>query len=201
LQKGNTATGDLYIASCASAIGYQIKLNPRFVPIAGMTNLLQSEHAKSFERSSVMRTIHAAVIISLVSVCFHAPLSAAPKIFKWTDANGQVHFDSTPPPGQITEKVRIRKGVDAPPATPVDVAATTTATAAGEKPALSPEQRGELTKYCGSMRERISVLKQGGRVVEKNPDGSRLALNTDAVNEKLRADEGNVKTYCTANGL
>ncbi len=149
-----------------------------------------------------MRIFQAAVIASLVWVCFCPTLNAAPKIFKWTDANGQVHFDSAPPPGQATEKVRIRKGVDAPPAAPTDAAAATTAsTAAGEKPTLSPEQRTELSKYCGSMRERISVLKQGGRVVEKNPDGSRLALNADAVTEKLRADEGNVKTYCTANGL
>ena len=46
-----------------------------------------------------------------------------------------------------------------------------------------------------------AVLKQGGRVVEKAPDGSTLALNAESLSEKLKADEANVKSYCTPNGL
>ncbi len=149
-----------------------------------------------------MRITALILVVLTAAAGFYAPANAAAKIYKWTDANGQVHFDSSPPPGQVTEKVRIQKGVDAPPPAPTDVATAANASSSGtEKPALSPEQRAELTRYCNGMRERISVLKQGGRVIEKAPDGSSLALNAEAVTEKLKADEANVKSYCAANGL
>ena len=146
----------------------------------------------------------ALVLIALTAMAsFCAPAGAAAKIYKWTDANGQVHFDSSPPPGQITEKVRIRKGVDAPAVAPAATASkpnTNNAKTAG-KPVLTPEQRAELTTYCAGMRERIGILKQGGNVVENNPDGTSVALNAATIAEKVKADEANVKTYCTANGL
>ncbi len=149
-----------------------------------------------------MRIAVLVLVVLTAAAGFSTPANAAAKIFKWTDANGQVHFDSSPPPGQATEKVRIQKGVDAPPPAPDDSATTANASSSGtEKLALSPQQRTELTRYCNGMRERISVLRQGGRVIEKAPDGSTLALNADKVAEKLKADESNIKTYCTANGL
>ena len=148
-----------------------------------------------------MRT--SVLMLITFTAIFCAPALGAAKIYKWTDANGQVHFDSSPPPGQTAEKVLIRKGVDAPPAAPATTtAASTDSNATGDgKIEMSPQQRAELSTYCNSMRERISVLKQGGSVVEKNPDGSRVALDSAAVTQKLSADEANVKTYCAANGL
>jgi hypothetical protein len=127
---------------------------------------------------------------------------AAQKVFKWTDENGQVHFSSTPPSGKPAERVRIRKGVDAAPTLP-DSAATTAKTDAkpGEKPKLTDAQRDELSKYCVAMRERINLLKQGGRLVEKNPDGTQSALDNAGVDERLRTDEASVRNYCDVNGL
>ena len=151
-----------------------------------------------------MRITALVLVFSIAAASFCAPAISAGKIFKWTDANGQVHFDASPPPGQVTEKVRIHKGVDAPPAAPVATAAAATDPNAAQnpgKPVLTPAQRAELTTYCSAIRERITVLKQGGRVVEKAPDGSSLALNADAITEKLKTDENNVKSYCAANGL
>ena len=151
-----------------------------------------------------MRISALVMVVSIATASFCAPANSAGKIFKWTDANGQVHFDSSPPPGQATEKVRIHKGVDAPPAAPVAAAAAAADPNAAQnpgKPVLSPAQRAELTTYCGAIRERIAVLKRGGNVVEKNPDGTNQALNAGAITEKVTADESNLKNYCTANGL
>ena len=149
-----------------------------------------------------MRITALVLVILTAAAGFCTSANAAGKIFKWTDANGQVHFDSSPPRGQATEKVRIYKSVEAPPPAPTDAATTANASSSGTaKPKLSPEQRTELTSYCSSMRKRISVLKQGGLVREKAPDGSVLALNAEAVTEKLKADEANVNSYCKANGL
>ena len=184
-------------------IDYQTAINTKHTAIAGILNLLQSGGVNLIGAQRMRTTALVLVAIAAIS-SFCAPASGAAKIYKWTDANGQVHFDSSPPPGQVTEKVQIRKGVDAPPVAPADstpAASATTAASSTEKIAMSPQQRAELSTYCNSMRERISVLKQGGSVVEKNPDGSSVALDSAAVTQKLSADEANVRTYCVANGL
>lgn len=148
-----------------------------------------------------MRIIALILVVLTATAGFYAPANAAAKIYKWTDANGQVHFDSSPPPGQVTEKVRIDKAVDAPPATPADAAATSTSANGGEKIVMSPQQRAELTTYCAAMRGRLTAFKKGGTVIEKNPDGTSVTLDAAAIAQKLSADEANVKTYCTANDL
>ena len=182
---------------------HQTAINTVRAPIAGKLNLLQSGVVIFPNGARLMRKTALVLIAFMAMASFCAPALAAAKIYKWTDANGQVHFDSSPPPGQLTEKVRIRKGVDAPAIAPATTASKPDADSAKNagKPVLTPQQRAELTTYCSGMRERIGVLKQGGNVVEKNPDGSSVALNAATIAEKVKGDEANVKTYCTANGL
>ena len=146
--------------------------------------------------------ITALVLVVLTATGLCPSANAAGKIFKWTDANGQVHFDSSPPPGQATEKVRIQKSVEAPPTASTDAAKPASANSSdGEKIAMSPEQRAELTTYCTTMRERLTVFRQGGLVIQKELDGTSVALDADTIAQKLSADEESVKTYCTANGI
>ena len=148
--------------------------------------------------------ITALVLVVLTATGLCPSANAAGKIFKWTDANGQVHFDSSPPPGQATEKVRIQKSVEAPPTASTDAAKpakSASSSSEGEKIAMSPEQRAELTTYCTAMRERLTAFRQGGLVIEKELDGKSVALDADAIAQKLSADEESVKTYCTANGI
>jgi Domain of unknown function (DUF4124) len=148
---------------------------------------------------NTLTSLFAAAILAISCV---SSLNAAAKVYKWTDENGQVHFSSTPPAGKPAETVRIRKGVDAAPVVPDTSTAQTDANAKpGDKPKMTDEQRAELSKYCVAMRERISTLKQGGRLIEKNPDGSQTPLDVAGVDERLRTDETNVRNYCTANGL
>ena len=147
--------------------------------------------------------ITALVLVVLTATTGLCPsANAAGKIYKWTDANGQVHFDSSPPPGQATEKVRIQKSVEAPSTASTNAVKPASANSSGgEKIAMSPEQRAELTTYCTAMRERLTAFRQGGLVIEKELDGQSVALDADAIAQKLSADEESVKTYCTANGI
>lgn len=150
-----------------------------------------------------MRITALILVVLTATAGFYAPANAAAKIYKWTDANGQVHFDSSPPPGQVTEKVRIDKSAEAAPGAPADAATAASASAAagGEKIVMSPQQRAEMTTYCAAMRGRLTAFKKGGLVIEKNADGTSVALDAAAIAQKLSADEASVKTYCTANDL
>lgn len=125
----------------------------------------------------------------------------AAKVYKWTDANGQTHFSSTPPPDQSAEQVQMRGSADvAAPEEPVDPAAVTPATT-GDKPELSAEQREQLTKYCVEIRERINTLGQSGKVMERRPDGTQVELSPVDVADRVREDKENERNYCKANGL
>lgn len=126
---------------------------------------------------------------------------SAAKVYKWTDANGQTHFSSSPPPDQNAEQVQLRGSANvAAPEASTDPA-TAPQASAGEKPELSPEQREQLTKYCVEIRERINTLGQGGKVMERKPDGTQVELSPVDVADRVRQDKENERNYCKANGL
>ena len=124
----------------------------------------------------------------------------AAKVYKWTDPNGQVHFSSSPPPDQSAEQVRLRgsANVAAPEEPATDAAAEAPA---GDKPELSAEQREQLTKYCTELRARINTLGQGGKVMERKPDGTQAELAPTDVADRIRADKESERNYCRANKL
>lgn len=144
---------------------------------------------------------HSTSRVALLGAIMMLSLGAnAAKVYKWTDANGQTHFSSTPPPDQSAEQVQMRGSADvAAPEEPADPAAATPP--AGDKPELSPEQREQLTKYCVEIRERINTLGQSGKVMERRPDGTEVELSPVDVADRVRQDKENERNYCKANGL
>lgn len=140
------------------------------------------------------------IAVALLGAC---TLMGAQKVYKWTDENGQVHFDASPPPGKKTEQVRLRTGASAPP--PADVAATAAPTSNEDgtpKPEMTPEAKVKLTKYCTDLRANIALLRnQGGRIVEENPDGTRNALGAPEIAERLQGSVNNETKYCTSKAI
>jgi hypothetical protein len=131
-------------------------------------------------------------------ICVLSLANAGQKIFKWTDANGQVHYDAKPPTTVKSERVRETNGQGV---APVLAAADKTEQAAG-KPAMSAEDRSKLTDYCKNVRDRMSALKSGaGRVTERAPDGSEMRLGQAEIDQKMGAERANESKYCTANGI
>lgn len=141
------------------------------------------------------------IAVALFGAC---TLIGAQKVYKWTDENGQVHFDASPPPGTKTEELRIRSEASTPP--PADPAAAAATTASSEdgtpKPEMTPEAKEKLTKYCTELRANIALLRsQGGRIVEENPDGTRNPLGAPQIAERLQGSLNNEQQYCTSNAI
>ncbi len=139
-----------------------------------------------------------------VALCFASSgVMAQQKIYKWTDANGQTHYSSTPPKDQKAQTVRPPKEATpvAPAATQAAAADGASTAASGEKPALTEADRARLTDYCKTLRTRVSQLQKGGQFSEKNPDGTTRALNNADVNRMLSADQANESKFCTTNGI
>jgi hypothetical protein len=130
----------------------------------------------------------------------------AGKIYKWVDKDGRVHYSGQAPANSNAARVNIRAGTSAPAA---DTTATDTdkqdQAASGDKDAgkvkLTEEQIAKMRPYCNNLRSRIQQMSSGLRLLENGADGQQRELSRDEVSSKLREDQQNLDTYCTANGL
>lgn len=117
-----------------------------------------------------------------------APVSA--ELYKWTDAEGKVHFSDQPPPPEIkapvTVKPRRPTAAPAAPATPTYVEqeadfrkrqVEAAEKAKAEKQAA--DDAAEKQRNCEQARARVASLEVGGRITRTNAAGEQIFL-TDA---------------------
>lgn len=132
-----------------------------------------------------------------LTLLFAASVAQAQKVYTWTDANGQKHFSSSPPPGQKTDRVRIRKSPDAPPAPATEEKPAE----AAAKPAMTEARKAELTNYCREMRRQVALLREGGNLSERGADGKENFLNEAQINQNIVDRQQKIETNCVANGM
>jgi hypothetical protein len=132
-------------------------------------------------------------------------LMGAGKIYKWTDKDGRVHYSGQAPANSNAARLNIRSGTSSPaataPAADADKATAEADKKASTKPKLTPEQTAQMRPYCDNLRARIQQMNSGLRLLENGSDGQQRELSRDEVSTKLREDQQNLDTYCTANGL
>jgi len=139
-----------------------------------------------------------------VALLLLAPLAAAQQIYKWTDAQGTVHYSQSPPPqGTKYKQITLAgvtessdAGTDAP-ATPADGNNTPddapSAPAAPSAPmADTPANRAKL---CATLKSNLAALQGSGPVVMQQ-NGKPSVL--DAVQRKQQVDTANAQyqQYC-----
>ncbi|KFF34322.1 hypothetical protein G039_0320375 [Pseudomonas aeruginosa VRFPA01] len=103
------------------------------------------------------------------------PLLAQADIYRWTDAQGKVHFSATPPAG--AQRVEVRPQV-------VERDAAT----------LQREQRTReyFDAECGRLRQQLSRLERGGRFYRQDAGGEQVYLSDaelDAIRRELTSRE------------
>jgi hypothetical protein len=132
-------------------------------------------------------------ILLLAACLFHAASTGA-EVYRWTDANGQVHYGERPPPEGA-------RRLDLPPA---GAAVDTDPDMAGRRDrqqrllesyeyertqrqadaARAAEERADDAERCRALERRWRELSHGGPVYFTGPDGSR-----DYLTEARRASE------------
>lgn len=89
--------------------------------------------------------------------------AAAAAVYKWTDAQGRVHYSSQPPPGQSAEAVKIRQGSPAaaeqPPQANRAATADAPAQSAADEDAARQARREALRKNCEIARKNLAALE------------------------------------------
>ena len=132
-----------------------------------------------------------------VALLLLAPLANA-QVYKWTDANGTVHYSETPPvEGTKFNKVKTNGSVE-PLAAPTPAANTEQASAAPAAPpapiADTPENRHTL---CESLKTNIAAL-QGSAPVVMQQGGKSTALDDGQRKEQTGAAQAQYQQYCQA---
>ncbi len=112
--------------------------------------------------------------------------AAASNIYKWTDAQGQVHYSQTPPPsGAVSaqSQTRVQPGVslDTPPAP------AAAAKPAKTKPAAVAETAEAKAKRCTAARERQAFLASTipRRLMVLGADGSESRMTEEQYAESI----------------
>jgi hypothetical protein len=124
---------------------------------------------------------------------------ASAQAYKWKDAAGRIQYSDTPPPPGAKEVQQLRK---TPPA-----ASANTSTAAKSisendadfrkrvveqqeeqaKQAKAAEDEQVRARNCNQSKGQLAALDSGGRMVQLNAQGERIALD-DAERARARAD-------------
>jgi hypothetical protein len=133
---------------------------------------------------------------------------ASAQAYKWKDAAGRVQYSDTPPPPGAKEVQQLRK---TPPAASGNTSSA--AKSIGErdadfrkrlveqqedqaKQAKAAEDEQVRARNCNQSKGQLAALDAGGRMVQLNAQGERIALD-DA--ERARAREDTLKaieTWC-----
>ncbi len=142
-----------------------------------------------------------------VSLLIFAFTAHAAKVYKWVDADGRVHYESTPPPVDQYQTLDIK---EPPPAAKPERRylddEPTADTAQGTQPNtdnLQPDReeidrkRREVMRYnCAAARKNKMTLISFRRIEIPDGKGGKRRLTDEEREAKLREAEQQIKEFC-----
>ena len=128
----------------------------------------------------------------LCAWCF--PLLASADIYRWTDAQGKVHFSETPPPGaqrvevkpQVVERDAATREREERTRRFYDARRDESAAAQSQ----AAQQQAKLDQQCAKWRHDLESLSNGGRYFSQDGSGERTYYSDaqlDAARQALSA--------------
>ena len=148
-----------------------------------------------------------AIAVALTLAVTTAGTAVAGDIYKWTDEDGNVHFEDRPA-GEEPERLAIRsKPTD--PARVQEMAqarASAAAKAAVEEAAATPEgpsaeelraQADERAQECSSYRARLQKYETSRRIYREDESGERVYLDEDEMRAERERVENQVQEFCS----
>ena len=143
------------------------------------------------------------VMILLALACTAASALAADKqqVYKWTDANGVVHFSDAPPPKdtQNVQSMRLVGGTTATASSTEDegkaAAADASKTVASAPP--PPAAEDARAKECEQAQRNLKVLQSDLPVSELGADGKVKPIEDKERAARIAGVQDRIAQYCT----
>lgn len=133
-------------------------------------------------------TASACVLLAIAGLLSHTPLMA--QIYKWTDADGNVHFSDQPPPDDAVGSSEVAISSEQPDA--AEQAAVRTQTlrlqsrneassrSRAQREVVRKQQRESLQqreRKCAAARAQLAVVERTTRTFRPGPDGERVYMD------------------------
>lgn len=131
--------------------------------------------------------------LTVLALLLSAPLALA-QVYKWTDANGTVHYSETPPANGSYKTIRTPGSAQAlgnppPPAASTPPPATARAGAAADN---APDR----AKLCGDLQRNMDLLQGSQPLTVANADGAQVPMDAPRRAQELALAQAQYKLYC-----
>ncbi len=130
---------------------------------------------------------------------------ASAVVYKWTDADGHVHYGDQPPDGVKAEVVELlgTHSSSAPPPPPPRTTAAAAAPAAAAAAAKSSNQDpGEAAaaqaQQCADAQQRLKQLTEGRHLYKAGPNGEREYMTSEQIDAERADAKSEVAQLCNS---
>lgn len=123
--------------------------------------------------------------------------TAAEKLYKWTDSEGNVQYTQTPPTDAEAEEMAIEVS---PPQGAGETEESGTSTAPDEAGGIpegagqDPELVEQRKRNCETARNNLRIFKEAPRLMQ--PDGSSIVISDEMREAKIREAEEQIERFC-----
>ncbi len=129
------------------------------------------------------------------------PPAAGAQVYKWTDANGTVHYADAPPAnGTSYQNVKTRTHTPADPVHTAPARSPDEKDASGHDGAARPERVPDTPenrhKLCDNLTSNIQLLESDRVVVTRDGDGHEKAISDDGREQELARARQQYDRFC-----
>jgi len=167
----------------------------------------------------MQRNLINALLLAMIGGAWLVSAPAGAQTYKWTDADGKIHYSDQPPPANAKEQTTVKSRKPSAPATSVSPSAGgKDATAA--KPKTYVEQEAEFKKRqveaaereaaekkkaadaeqnkqnCQQARLQLKSLQSGERQTRTNAQGEREYLNDAQIAQEIERAKKLAANWC-----
>jgi hypothetical protein len=143
--------------------------------------------------------------LAAVTLCLAACAAFGEGVYKWTDAQGRVHFGDRPPGGAASTGI-------APPSAPAATPPTDAERASRqqrlldmyrderlekeEREAKQKADEEERRRRCAYARDRLDRYQRSTRIYDPQPSGERRYLSDGERDAEIRTAQNEVARWC-----
>jgi hypothetical protein len=132
--------------------------------------------------------------LTVLALLLSAPLALA-QVYKWTDANGTVHYSETPPANGSYKTMRTPGSAQAL-LTPAPPAAASTPPPAATRGGAATDNPADRGKLCGDLQRNMDLLQGSQPLTVANADGAQVPMDAPRRAQELALAQAQFKLYC-----
>lgn len=141
----------------------------------------------------LLSTLRRTLLLTVSLALFAMPLAGDAGIYRWTDAQGVMHFGDQPPPGVQAERIQPGSRLGETPAAKPDRDEKQAAQAKAE---ASPPLRDTDIPPCAEARETLTSYTSASRIIETDLLGEERELSDEQRARLIARQERIVERAC-----